>query len=455
MGIDFNDAEGIEPELLEKAKNGEATMKNTVSADGDAMKLTNRGGGGGDDKPIEEVIRDSEQNLTKVRQIISQGGFSGPEKDKYDLSLAHAEWVHARNIERKCDNDVRETSVKYTALVNGKAQTHEINKAHNVWKTKREECKKIDSKLLETANNYIEVDRRVRNNNKAADEYPATIPSGSAPATTRENFQVMRGNGVLDSDVVEGFTGIKEGFDFYNGAAYEDTGANAQTVVTPASGTTPAVMKFNVRLPLLSDTTPTTIVDKEGVAGGATILPWTEYYLDCDTAHTGHSATAARTRCKNANIKKDEYIKTINHEFDRADRLLNILYNIQFRSSFSTNPNYLNTTDVNAILENQKKNIALNKQNALYDYDEYNSLSFYEDLVMFLYYAVFAIFVIMSLRDFFSSSGAYDKRNIAILILLGLYPKYILPVVLWLLNGLTRLGEILGLKNIRFWKSAE
>jgi hypothetical protein len=74
---------------------------------------------------------------------------------------------------------------------------------------------------------------------------------------------------------------------------------------------------------------------------------------------------------------------------------------------------------------------------------------------MFLYYAVFAIFVIMSLRDFFSSSGAYDKRNIVILILLGFYPKYILPVVLWILNGLTRVGEILGLKNVRFWKSAE
>lgn len=451
MGIDFNDAEGIEPELLEKAKNGEATMKNTVSADGDAMKLTNRGGGGGDDKPIEEVIRDSEQNLTKVRQIISQGGFSGPEKDKYDLSLAHAEWVHARNIERKCDNDVRETSVKYTALVNGKAQTHEINKAHNVWKTKREECKKIDSELLEKANKYIEVDRRVRNNNKAADEYPVTFSSSST--TTRERFQVARGadglSGNIDGENVEGFTGVKEGFDFYNGSSYEDS----NSALSQASGTTPAVMKFNVRLPQYSDSTRSTSVDNEGKT--ATILPWREYYVDCDTAHTAVDATAARTRCKNANIKKDEYIKTINHEFDRADRLLNILYNIQLKSSFRGNPNYLEPRDVNAILENQKKNIALNKQNALYDYDEYNSLSFYEDLVMFLYYAVFAIFVIMSLRDFFSSSGAYDKRNIAILILLGLYPKYILPVVLWILNGLTRLGEILGLKNIRFWKSAE
>lgn len=449
MGIDFNDAEGIEPELLEEAKKGEATMRSTASSDAEATQLSNRGGGTSNDKSIDEVIRDSEQNLTKVRQIISQGGFTGPEKDKYDLSLAHAEWVHARNIERKCDNDVKETSVKYTALVNGKAQAHEINKAHNVWKTKREECKKIDSELLEKANKYIEVDRRVRQNKKAADEYPVTLPSGSS-TTTRERFQVMRGNGVLDSDVVEGFTGIKEGFDFYNGAEYEDTGDNAQTVVTAASKTTPAVMKFNVRLPQYSDSTRSTSVNNEGKA---TILPWTEYYVNCDEAYKNDPL--AITRCKNANIEKDKYIKTINHEFDRADRLLNILYNIQLKSSYRGNPNYLDSNDVEAILENQKKNIALNKQNALYDYDEYNSLSFYEELVMFLYYSVFAIFVVMSLREFFSSSGAYDKRNIVILILLGLYPKYILPVVLWILNGLTRVAEILGLKNVRFWKSAE
>ena len=216
-------------------------------------------------------------------------------------------------------------------------------------------------------------------------------------------------------------------------------------------------MKLNVRLPSYDDTTRTTDVANEGKAGGATILPWSEYYVDCDQAHPGSGSDViqARTRCNNANKEKDKYIKTINNEFDRADRLLNILYNIQLKSSFRGNTNVLDPKDLEAILENQKKNIALNKQNALYDYDEYNSLSFYEELVSFLYYAVFAIFVIMSLRDFFSSSGAYDKRNILILILLGLYPKYILPVVLWILNGLTRVGEILGLKNVRFWKSAD
>lgn len=449
MGINFNDAEGIEPELLEKGMKSEATMRKTVNTDSEATNLTNRGGGTGNDKSIDEVIRDSEQNLIKVRQIISQGGFTGPEKDKYELSLAHAEWVHARNIERKCDNDVKETSVKYTALVNGNAQTHEINKAHNDWKTTRTKCKKIDSELLEKANKYIEVDRRVRQNKNAADEYPATVPSKSTTTTTRERFQVARGD---DGEMIlEGFTGVKEGFDFYNGSTYQDT---TQTLLTAAAVNKPAVMKFNVRLPQYDDKNRSTTVDNEGAANnGATILPWTEYYVDCEKAFSDPNDVQKRTRCINANKEKDKYIKTINHEFDRADRLLNILYNIQLKGSLRGNSNYLSTADVKSILENQKKNIELNKQNALYDYDEYNSLSFYEDLVLFLYYAVFAIFVLLSMRDFFSSSGAYDKRNIIILILLGLYPKYILQVVLWILNIFTQVAGILGLKNVRFWTS--
>jgi len=97
MGINFNDAEGIEPALLEEAKQGESMMKKTVSTDAEATNLTNRGGGTGNDKPLSVVIKDSNKNLTKVRQIISKGGYRGPDKDKYDLSLAHAEWVQVRN----------------------------------------------------------------------------------------------------------------------------------------------------------------------------------------------------------------------------------------------------------------------------------------------------------------------------------------------------------------------
>ena len=109
-----------------------------------------------------------------------------------------------------------------------------------------------------------------------------------------------------------------------------------------------------------------------------------------------------------------------------------------------------NGAAVSTAIENQKKEIDLYKQRALYNYDEYNSLSFIEDMFVFVYYAVFAIFVFMSIREFYSS-GTYDKRNIVILILLGIYPKYILIVVLWLLNGLTEIMRMLGLKNVSFW----
>lgn len=464
MGI-TDDAEGIEPELLEKAKSGETMMKNAVTADASATKLTNRGGGTGDDKSIDEVIKDSQQNLTIVRQTTLKGGVTGPEKDKFDLNLAHAEWIHARNIERKCDNNIQQTSVKYTALVKGKAQTHEINKAYNDWKTTKEKCNKISSELLDKANNYIEVDRRVRENRKAANEYPVSIST-----TKQEPFQVISNNvqpgGIglgagagagaggdnneSDSDgEFEKFTSLKEGFNFYNGTSYEDN----NSVLSKASGTTPAVMNYNVRLPQYDDTTRSTTVVNEG--NTTTILPWSEYYVDCDKSYPGQNEVQTKIRCNNANIQKDKYIKTINHEFDRADRLLNVLYNISLKSEFQGNPNYLKPEDVSALLENQKKNIELNKQNAIYDYDEYNSLSFYEDLVIFLYYAVFIIFVVMSLRDFFSEGGTYDKRNIIILILLGIYPKYILPVVLWILNGATQIAQILGLKNVRFWKTSD
>lgn len=418
MGIDFADAEGIEPELLEQAQKGEATMSSTASTDNASLKIS--GGGGSDaQRSIDEVIQKSQNDLTKVRQIISQGGFTGPEKDKYTMSLHHAEWVHSRNLYMKCDNNIQEKSVKYTALVNGKAEDHKIVKAYKEWTDTRTTCQKSSADLTEKAGQYIETDRRVRANKKAEEDI---YPSLGQP----ESFMVRHGG-------VEGFGEVREGFDFYNG-----------DVVTTANSDVPGVTglkKYNARLPLLADT---------GATGAdKAILPWGEYYTTCSS-----QATDKQALCNSSNNEKNKLINTINILFDRADRLINTYYKLTNETSQTNLSKVLiGTKQVGQIQENQKKNIALYKQNALYDYDEYNSLSFYEDLVGFLYYAVFAIFLVMSLRDFFSSaSGAYDKRNIIILILLGIYPKYILPVVLWILNGLTKITELLGLKNVRFWR---
>ena len=424
MGIDFNDADGIKPELLEQAKQGEAAMSKTASTEDAALKIS--GGGGDGQRPFDEVLQKSQNDLVKVRQIINQGGFTGPEKDKYTMSLHHAEWVHSRNLYMKCDNNIKETSVKYTALVDGKAQTHEIAKAHKLWKETRDKCRKSGVDLSEKANQYIETDRRARANKKAEENiYPSV--------GKQQGFQVRSG--------VEGFAGlddVKEGFDFYNGSAVS---ANADLVA--ATTTTPAIKKFNARLPRYNDSARST-------TDGQTILPWGEYYTDCAGV-----ADADKPKCEIANKAKDNYIASINNLFDKSDWLVNTYYKLHKVDQGTTTDlenTMLKQSDITSIMDNQKKNIALYKQNALYDYDEYNSLSFYEDLVGFLYYAVFLIFVVMSLRDFFSSTGGtYDKRNIIILILLGLYPKYILPVVLWILNGLTKITEMLGLKNVRFW----
>ena len=436
MGIDFSDADGIEPELLEQAQQGEAAMSKTSATEDAALAISGGGGSGDGQRSFEEVLQKSQNDITKVRQIISQGGFTGAEKDKYTMSLHHAEWVHSRNLYMKCDNNIKETSVKYTALVDGKAQSHEIAKAHKVWKDTREKCQKSGADLSEKANQYIETDRRARANKKAEEDiYPPVGPQG---------FQGRSGSGGRGGGV-EGFVGLggdelKEGFDFYNGSA-----VNANSDVVAGTTTTPAVKTFNARLPRYKDGARST-------ADGQTILPWTEYYTDCNGVDE-----ATKPKCEIANKAKDNYIDSINNLFDKADRLLNTYHKLHTvggtTASAELEKLLLNDSDITSVMNNQKKNIALYKQNALYDYEEYNSLAFYEDLVGFLYYAVFVIFLVMSLRDFFSSaSGVYDKRNIIILILLGIYPKYILPVVLWMLNGLTKITEMVGLKNVRFWR---
>lgn len=403
MTLNIEDSEGIEPEKKIQAINAKGAASNAASADKAAVELT------GGNRPIDEVIQKSQGDLIKVRQIINQGGFSGPERDKYVISLHHAEWVQSRNAYIDCDDNIEKKSVEYTALVKGKAQSHEIIKAHKEWENVRDKCKKSGDDVTEKAKQYIETDRRVRENKKAESEIFPVI----------EGFQISK-------------EGVKEGFNFYD---------KQELIIdnTNFPGTTISI--YNSRLPLFKDTV------KAEKSTLQTNLRWVDYYVDCDT-QTGSNVI---TTCKNAENKKNDYAVAINREFQRANNLLNTYYNVSNKSDNQSRLTLLEEPDIKSILENQKKNIALIKQNALYDYDEYNSLAFYEDLVFFLYYALFTMFVFFSLREYFSSSS-YDYKNIAIVIILGIYPKYILPVVLWLLDVLTKSTEMLGLKNVRFWE---
>ena len=398
--INIEDSKGIKPKPKAQALAGVDAANAAVSADSAAVELT------GGNRPIDDVIQQSQGDLIKVRQIINQGGFSGAERDKYVISLHHAEWVQSRNAYIDCDDNIEKKSVEYTALVKGKAQSHEIIKAHKEWENVRNKCKKSGDDVINKAKQYIETDRRVRANKKAEGEIFPVI----------EGFQISN-------------EGVKEGFNFYD----------RQDIITDNTvfpGTT--IPSYNIRLPLLSDPDNT---NSRATVDSKTIIPWNQYYIDCNQQ---------QSTCKNAVNKKNDYALAINREFQRANNLLNTYYNVSTKkdSQFIT---LLEEPDIKSILENQKKNIALMKQNALYDYDEYNSLAFYEDLVFFLYYALFVMFVFISLREYFSTSS-YNYINIAIVIILGTYPKFILPAVLWLLNGLTKVSEMLGLKNVRFWE---
>ena len=362
MGIDFNDAEGIEPELLEQAQKGEAMMKETVATDGESLNIS---GGGGGQLSFDKVLQQSQDKITEVKKIMAMGGFTGPEKCKYETSLDHAEWVHSRNLENKCNNEVKEKSVKYTALVNGMAQAHEINTAHKEWKTTREECQKSSSDLLEKANKYVETDRRCRLD-KAADNdiYPSLTSDGN-----KAGFEVRR---EVNTERVEGFIGsdsIKEGFDFYNGSKYDDK----NSIIVSATATAPVtIMKFNKRMPRYTDATGNRAGSDSDTT---TVLPWVEYYTPCNSGNN-----ANKDLCENANIQIDKYLNTINTLFDRADDLLNTYYKVSIytdQSPEKLNEILLSDKNIKSVIENQKKNIALYKQNALYDYDEYNSLAFW------------------------------------------------------------------------------
>jgi hypothetical protein len=419
--IDINDAKE-KPELQEKTRKGLAAASKTAATDAEAVKMTD-----GEQRSIEEVVEKSKNDLAKVKKIINQGGFTGPDKDKYTISLHHAEWVYARNLYRQCDFNIMDKSTKYTNLVKKKANKNDIVKAHQEWVDMRNKCRSSSNELIEKADQYIETDRRVRENKKAeGDMYPDI-------GGKLEPFQVQR-NGYTNQ-LVEGFTGgsqgrsITEGFDF---AELESTpGANLNS-------------KFNARIPLYSDsgTGRATATDKK-------TLPWNEYYRDCDALGEG-ATSAQRTQCKIANSTINTYIQKINSEFDRADWLLNAYYTIITKGDNQSKLTLLEERDIQSILDTQKKNINLYKQNALYDYEEYNSLAFYEDLAHFLYYAVFIIFAVLSLRTLFTG-GNIEYRLIGIVVVLGIYPKYILQVVLWIVELIEKILEMLGLKNVRFW----
>jgi hypothetical protein len=420
MGIDFSDADGIEPELLQKAQSGESAMKNVPDVANPIISPETVKRDATDQKSFEQVMDSSQKNMNVVKQVISQGGFAGDEKDKHDITDAYNKWIKSRNENIKCPDEITQKGVRYTTLVNGKAGQNEIIKAHQAHINTKEFCDKSVDSINVTAKKYIEVDRRVRENRlKEQNIYPIETMT-----TNIERFQTRGGGG----------GGVIEGFNY----------SNVDNLYTTNPSTGPGVL--NQRLPRYNQSDKTTSTDNNAT------LPWNQYYTDC----------RGETFCEKAHNEKDSYISSINTLFDKAEEKLKLYqYVIKLQNTNTDGTTSKNTLNdllaanngaaVYTAIENQKKDIALYKQQALYGYDEYNSLSFTEDLVTFIYYVLFIMVVVFSLRELYSSYGGFDKRNIIILILLGIYPKYILKVILWLLNILTEITRMFGIKNVSFW----
>lgn len=424
MGIDFSDADGIEPDLLAQAQDGESLMKRSSDTANVVIspETAKRDGGGGEQKSFSQVLDSSKKNMNVVDKVISQGGFAGEDKDKFDLSQSYIEWIKSRNKYINCPDQIIKTSVRYTTLVNGKSEQNVIIKAHNEHLNTKKMCDKSSDDVVINAEKYIETDRRVRENrlkrqNTYQDQGFTTMTA------TVEKFQTRGAGG-----------SVIEGFNYYN--------VDNSYI---ANATVGGKLTYNQRLPrYIQNNKSSSDTDK-------VTLPWNQYYSQCTDSF-----------CENAHELKDQYIKSINSLFDKAEEKLKLYQtaigiktmDTSKGSTKSTLDNLLaanNGSALNIVVENQKKDIAIYKQDALYNYDQYNSLSFIEDMFIFVYYAVFAMFVVFSLREFFSPAQNYDKKNIIILILLGIYPKYILKIVLWILNGLTEITRMLGLKNVNFW----
>jgi hypothetical protein len=74
-----------------------------------------------------------------------------------------------------------------------------------------------------------------------------------------------------------------------------------------------------------------------------------------------------------------------------------------------------------------------------------------EDVIIFIYYALVVIYVVLFCRDWIVTRPPFDIRQYVVILMMVLYPRYILKIVLWFLLGLTKFVQLLGIKNVEFW----
>jgi hypothetical protein len=414
-----------------KAREGKAMMidsatnANEIISPESANTGKSRGGSGGNDDEDTTAadLKNIKANIATVNKFMESGGVSGPEKDKHDLLVAYNEWITSRNILRDCPDKIKESSIKYTTLVEGKANNNEIVSTYRTKENIKEECKNATDNLINSATKYIELDRRVKQN--------IISENSTFPVESIQGFQIREKSydgmneidsaGHISQTEMETKTG-KEGFSWYRGA-------NRKTVENP-------------RLPLYTE-------QNIGTGPGTGILTWANFYTDCSI----QTDATARTVCTASMNNKSTYIKAINNLFFEADTLINVLYQLkQTSGGVASNANNENRIELlKKIVDKQSSEIDLFRQKSRYSYEQYNTLSYVEDSFLFIYYALIILFGILLVKDWISSGESFDKRNIVVLLLLYFYPKYILLIVIWVLNSITKLTQMLGIKNVQFW----
>jgi hypothetical protein len=393
-----------------------ATALEGVSETGDnsgdsrsKYNTSNNAASGLDSMNIKTELANIKKDAEAAGKFVEQGGVSGTKRDNYERTIIYNDWVSSRIFYDECENQVKDKSIYYTTLVNGKVADNQIINAYRLKESTKEHCDKAGNSLLTNAANYIEIDHRVKENQKAK---------------------------IVNIDGVEGFqfqrdtTTEKEGFEWYRGEPR-------------SSGV--RITDMNPRLPLYSEQNIRT-------GDGTGVLSWEKFYTDCKIQDTNSIIS-----CKSAMSNKNTYIKAINNLFFEADTLINVLNQLVNTGAVdgagggSGSDNATRIKVLQHVVDQQSSEIDVFKQKAHYSYEEYNTLTTVEDVIIFIYYALVVIYVVLFCRDWIVTRPPFDIRQYVVILIMVLYPRYILKIVLWFLLGLTKFVQLLGIKNVEFW----
>lgn len=418
------------------ARDGGKLMRESASTAIDAVSETgdNEGGarrgykknldddedGGMGSMNITNELASIKKDADIAMKFVEKGGVNGTKKDNYERTIKYNDWLSARTFEDECSNQLKEKSINYTTLVNGNAADNQIIDAYRIKESIKDNCDNASNDLLTKAIKYVEEDHRVKENQKAKIVNIDGV----------EGFQFLGNTDTATATTTATATAADtEGFEWYRG--------------DPRSSGV-RITNMNPRIPLYSEQSIRT-------GDGTGLLSWNKFYTDCKIQPSDSIA------CESAMNNKNTYIKAINNLFFEADTLINVLNQLVNPSSEAGSTAISGTDNANRIkvlqhvVQQQSSEIDVFKQKAQYSYEEYNTLTYIEDAIIFIYYALVIIYVLLFCRDWIMTRPPFNILQYIVILIMALYPRYILKIVLWILLALTKFVQLLGIKNVEFW----